>query len=260
MFNMPETNVIFNVVNQMKKIVLVAVALYVTVSGFAQNTADVGIWGGTSTYIGDMQELTPFQSFRPNIGAIFRYNFNQRVGMRAQFITGNFSAEGLVEEEPWSYSKSVQELSLQVEINFLRYRLGDRKTPFSPYILGGVGVMYFPYELDPALLFPINPGHNKGTNVTNESVVALSMPFGFGLKTHIGDRFGIGIEYLMRKHFVDKLDNLDDPGAYINEQGIEYMYNDFWHNNDWSGYLGVYITYKINLGNAACPAYDSIRR
>jgi hypothetical protein len=55
MINMPETNVIINVGSQMKKIVLVAVALYVTVSGFAQKTADIGIWGGTSTYIGDMQ-------------------------------------------------------------------------------------------------------------------------------------------------------------------------------------------------------------
>jgi len=59
-------------------------------------------------------------------------------------------------------------------------------------------------------------------------------------------------------HFVDKLDNLDDPLAYINDEGKETVYSDFWHNNDWSGYLGVHLTYKIYLGKEACPAYDKI--
>ncbi len=257
---MPETNVKINVVSQMKRIVLVAIAVLLTVSGFAQKTADIGIWGGTSTYIGDVKELTPFQSFRPNFGAFFRYNFNPRVGLRTQFLTGKFSAEGIVQDQPWSFDKSVQDLSLQVEINFLKYRQGNKKTPFTPYILGGIGVMYFPYEMDPALLYPINPNHNKGTAVIDKSVVALSMPFGFGIKTHIGEKFGIGVEYLLRKQFVDKLDNLDDPAAYINEQGNEFVYSDFWHNNDWSGYLGVHITYKVYLGKEACPAYESINR
>lgn len=258
---MPETNVIINnFVSQMKRIVLVAAAVLITVSGFAQKTADIGIWGGTSTYIGDIKEITPFQSFNPNFGAFFRYNFNPRVGLRAMFLTGNFKADGLVQNQSWSFDKGVQDLSVQVEINFLKYRVGEKKTPFSPYILGGLGVMYFPYDLDPALIYAINPDQNKGLAVTKESVVALSLPFGFGVKTHIGERFGVGVEYLMRKHFVDKLDNLDDPFAFINDTGEEHVYNDFVHNNDWSGYLGVHLTYRIYLGKEACPAYDSIYR
>jgi hypothetical protein len=242
----------------MKKIVLVAAAVLITVSGFTQKTADIGIWGGTSAYIGDIREVPPFQSFKPNFGAFFRYNFNPRVGVRAMFLTGSFAADGMVEELPWSFEKSLQDLSLQVEINFLKYRLGENKTPFSPYILGGIGVMYFPYEMDPAVIYTINPDHNKGTAVIDESVIALSLPFGFGVKTHLNERLGIGIEYLMRKHFVDKLDNLDDPNAFINNLGEEIVYSDFVHNNDWSGYLGVHITYKIYLGKKACPAYDSL--
>lgn len=244
----------------MKKIVLVITTVFFVVSGFAQNTADVGIWLGTSNYIGDVKGVPPFQAFKPNFGAFFRYNFNPRVGMRAMFLTGKIGADGTIEEVPWSFDKSVQDLSLQVEINFLKYRIGDRNTPFTPYILGGIGVMYFPYNLDPALIVPFNPDHNKGVAVIDESVVALSLPFGFGVKTHVGERLGIGIEYLMRKHFLDKLDNLDDPLAYVNDRGEHIVYNDFFHNNDWSGYLGVHLTYKIYLGKEACPAYDSIYR
>lgn len=242
----------------MRKVVLLFLAVFLSVSGFTQKTADIGIWGGTSTYIGDIQNVPPVQAFNPNFGAFFRYNFNPRISLRTQFITGKFAANGTIEETPWNFEKNVQDLSLMVEINYLKYWVGERKTPFSPYILGGVGVMYFPYDLDPALIAVFNPDHNKGLAVTEESVVALSVPFGFGLKTHIGKKFGVGIEYLMRKSFVDKLDNLDDPRALITDKGEEIIYNDFLHNNDWSGYIGIHFTYKLNLGNVPCPAYESI--
>lgn len=249
---MPEMIVILNsLVYQMKKIVFVVTALLITVSGFAQKTADIGIWGGTSAYYGDMDGVAPFQSFKPNFGALFRYNFNPRVAMRAMFLTGRFASDGEFQEVPWSFSKSVQDLSLQVEINYLKYRLGEKKTPFSPYILVGIGMTYFPYQLESDALA-------KGSPEFDESVTSLTVPFGFGIKTHIGERFGIGVEYLMRKMFVDKLDNLDDPLTYV--ESMDYVtnsYTDFLHNNDWSGYLGVHLTYKIYLGKEACPAYDS---
>ncbi len=247
----------------MRKIFLVTAIFFIAVSGFAQKTADIGIWGGASTYIGDLKDVVPFQSFNPNFGAFFRYNFNPRVGLRAMFLTGNFSAEGKIEEETWDFEKNVQDLSLQVEINFLKYRIGEKNTPFSPYIMGGVGVMFFPYELgsdELALYNLFNTMNNKGGITIDENVVALSLPFGMGIKTHIGKRLGIGVECLMRKHFVDKLDNLDDPLAFINSAGEETVYNDFLHNNDWSGYLGVNLTYKIYLGKEVCPAYDKIYR
>jgi opacity protein-like surface antigen len=241
----------------MKKIVFVVAALLITVSVFAQETADIGIWGGTSTYYGDVAGVPPFQSFKPNFGAYFRYNFNPRVGLRAMFLTGRIAADGNYQEVPWSFSKNVQDLSLQVEINYLKYRMGEKKTPFSPYILGGIGIAYFPYHLDPAVIYAFNPDQNKGTAMVDESVTALTLPFGFGVKTHFGERFGIGVEYLMRKMFVDKLDNLDDPLAYIDDKGFTHTFSDFLHNNDWSGYFGVHLTYKMYLGKEACPAYDS---
>ncbi|HKI88402.1 MAG TPA: DUF6089 family protein, partial [Draconibacterium sp.] len=149
----------------MKKILFVVAAMLITVSVFAQKTADIGIWGGTSTYYGDMEGVPPFQSFKPNFGALFRYNFNPRVAMRAMFLTGRFAADGNYQEVPWSFSKNVQDISVQVEINYLKYRLGDKGTPLSPYILGGIGVTYFPYHQDPALIYTFNPDHNKGMAV-----------------------------------------------------------------------------------------------
>ena len=247
----------------MKKILLVFAAVWITVSGNAQITADIGVWGGTGIGIGDMDNNNPVSPLNPNFGAYFRYNFNGRVGLRAMFLTGNFSDEGEIEGEYWEFEKRVQDFSLQIEINFLKYILGVDKTPFTTYVTAGIGVAFLPYDLDTtgiATIAKFNPLHNKGSYPIQESVITPTFPFGIGFKYSLGQRLGIGIEYQMRKLFSDKLDNLDDPLAYKtiidgNEEVITY--SDKIHNNDWTGYLGIHLTYKIYMGKKACPAYES---
>jgi hypothetical protein len=249
----------------MRKIVLVFMAVVLTVSGFAQKTADIGIWGGTSTYWGDIERASPMQAFNLNFGAFFRYNFNARVALRTSFLTGSFFAEGFVEDEPFSFRKNAQDVSVMVEINYLKYILGEKKTPFTPYILGGVGVMYYPYrfeEDDLVMLGQFNPRHpllQNGVPI-KESVMTPVIPFGFGIKFSVGERLGIGAEYQLRKVFDDKLDDMDDPLAFtqVNDEGVNetVKYSDFWRKNDWPGYLGVFLTYKIFMEEKACPAYD----
>ncbi len=248
-----------NSIRQMKKLLLVFLTGWITVSGFAQKTADIGIWGGTSNYFGDMSEAPPFQTFNLNFGAYFRYNFNARVSARAMFLTGNFKQQGEIEGTPWTFDKSVQDLSLQVEINYLKYILGEKKTPFSSYVTAGIGMAYFPYEVLYSSIAQFNPDHPDVLNTKdyNESEIAPTIPFGIGFKYNIGRRLGVGIEYQMRKIFSDKLDNLDDPLSYYNPQGELIKYTSAIHNNDWSGYLGVHLTYMIYIGKSACPVYDS---
>jgi len=245
----------------MKKILLVFAAVWITVSGNAQVTADIGIWGGSSVYFGDIDEANPIQPLNLNYGGYFRYNFNARVGLRAMFLSGTFADEGVIEGVETSFTKSVQDFSLQIEINYLKYILGERKTPYSSYVTAGIGVAYFPYDMDPTFIAGFNPQHNKGNAIISESVISTTIPFGIGFKYSIGQRVGVGIEYQMRKLFSDKLDNLDDPLAYevINTDGSkeEVTYTDMIHNNDWSGYLGIHLTYKIYIGKKACPAYES---
>jgi hypothetical protein len=239
----------------MRKIVLVFATVFITVSGFAQKSADIGIWGGSSTYLGDIKEALPLQSLNLNFGAYFRYNFNSRVGLRTQFLTGSFAADGTVENEPVIFEKKAQDVSAMAEINFLKYVLGEKKTPFTPYIMAGVGVMYFPFNMDLDAMLAINPGYVVPAN-TNESVVAFTVPFGFGVKFTLGPRLGIGAEYQMRKLFSDKIDNVHDPLSFINSAGETIKYTTLGHNNDWPGYLGIHIAYKLYLNQRDCPAYD----
>jgi len=251
-----------NSIRQMKKLLLVFLTVWITVSGFAQKTADIGIWGGTSNYFGDMSEAPPFQTFNLNFGGYFRYNFNARVSARAMFLTGSFKQQGEIEGTPWTFDKSVQDLSLQVEINYLKYILGEKKTPFSSYVTVGVGMVYFPFEVLSSSIAQFNPEHPdvKKPKDYNESEIAPTIPFGIGIKYNIGRRLGVGLEYQLRKIFSDRLDNLDDPLSHYNPQGELIKYTSAIHNNDWSGYLGVHFTYMIYIGKSACPVYDSKKK
>ncbi|HNX78832.1 MAG TPA: DUF6089 family protein [Prolixibacteraceae bacterium] len=240
----------------MRKFILGLTGIILSVSGFSQITADIGIWGGWSGYMGDIEEVTLTQSSFPLLGALYRQNFNQRVSARAMFLTGPIAAEGTIRNAPWSFDKHVSDLSLQLEINYLRYMLGNRRYAFTSYVTAGIGTQFFGYELDPARLSTFNPNHNKGVDQVSSSVIAATFPFGFGFKFNAGKRMGIGIEYQMRKLFNDKLDDLDDPLANINALGDEIRYSGFFHNTDWTGFLGVHLTYSIYLGAKDCPAYD----
>lgn len=118
--------------------------------------------------------------------------------------------------------------------------------------------MYFPYNFDPIKMAQINANY-PATSI-EQSVIAATIPFGFGIKVSVGERLGVGAEFQMRKLLNDKFDDLDDPLSFetINSAGDTetIKYTDFLHNNDWPGYLGIHVTYKINLDTRACPAYD----
>jgi hypothetical protein len=243
----------------MRKIFLWLTGVFLSFSGISQVTADIGIWGGWSGYMGDIEENTLTQSSFPLIGAFYRHNLNQRVSVRAMFLTGTVAAKGTIQNMPWSFEKRIGDLSLQCEINYFRYMLGNKRYPFTSYITGGIGAAFFPYELDPTLLNGFNPAHTKGNEKIDRSVFSPTLPFGFGFKFNAGKRLGIGIEYQMRKIFSDKLDNLDDPLAQFNRSGGKVTYTNFFHNNDWTGFLGFHLTYSIYLGAQVCPAYDKKR-
>jgi len=247
------------ILHLMRKIVLFITGIFLSCSGFSQVTADVGIWGGGSGYIGDLEENTITQISVPFLGAFFRYNFNQRVGARLQIMTGPTGARGPIQNYDWTFNKSISELTLQAEINYLKYMLGNKKASFSPFVTAGLGIMYFNYDRRPGEISMFNQQHILGPAEGNEAVVSTVLPFGIGFKFNLAKRLGVGIEYQMRMIFDDRLDDLDDPLAHRNQDGNIVKYSDFIHNNDWTGYLGLFLTYKIYTSSKPCPAFDSIK-
>lgn len=252
----------------MKRLLLVALSIVLLqVAQAQQKTADIGLWGGLGTYSGDMTSVETKSSLGPAGGIFLRYNFNPRYAIRSTVMLENIKATGEFESAPWpsdttSLSKSVIDLSAMFEFNFFKYIIGSKKHSITTYLVGGLGVSFYPYNFDPVALY--NAGAFVDPNevaMSKSNVAALNMPFGFGFKFNIGKRWSVGMETLFRKYFDDRLDDLDDPRAFIDldpTTGVSTGYTSSLHNNDWTYHLGVHVCYRFYQGGKKCPAYDNI--
>jgi hypothetical protein len=238
-------------------VIVFSILVFGTVS--AQNTADIGIWGGVGSYTGDMTHVDNASSLNPNVGLFFRYNFNSRIGLRTSAILGTIGAEGEYEGKPWDFNKFVTDVSVMGEFNFFRYIIGSKRYSWTTYLLGGVGGSIYPYNFDPVELQGV--GAYVDPDGENYTVIGLNVPVGFGFKFNVGERMGIGVEAVLRKYFNDKMDDLDDPRKFNNPATTNpdgQGYNDFLHNNDFTIHFGVHLTYRFFQGNRECPVYENV--
>ncbi|MDP2335835.1 MAG: DUF6089 family protein [Bacteroidota bacterium] len=219
----------------MKQFLVVFLIGFLAVEAFAQQSVDVGLFGGAGAYFGDMTKIDFQKSVNPAYGGFVRYNFNPRYALRFNVINGTIGAkDGEFQSVPWSFNKNVLDISLQFEFNYLKYIVGEKESPFSSYLFAGIGMQTYNYELKTSDL---------------AAIVHPTIPFGIGFKVNLSKRLGIGIEGGLRKSFSDKLDNLDDPLSYTNSDGVLIKYTDQMHNNDWTAYMGVHLVYKLIYGN-----------
>lgn len=98
------------IVKHKKNLLLICIAVLLAVTGFAQRTADIGIWGGKSMYFGDMNETAPLQSFHLNLGAYYRYNFDSRVSIRTMILSGKVSEDAFIEGVQWDFDKNIVDI------------------------------------------------------------------------------------------------------------------------------------------------------
>jgi len=217
----------------MKRLLVIFLSGFLSVAALGQESVDIGIFGGGGTYFGDMTKINFQQSVNPAYGGFLRYNFNPRYALRFFVLNGTIGADGEFESEPWDFDKNVLDVSLQFEFNYLKYIVGDKVTPWSTFIYGGLGMQTYKYFI-------------KGIE---GSEIIPTIPFGLGFKYNLSRRWGIALEGGLRKSFSDKLDDLNDPLSYTNSENMKIKYTDLWHNNDWTAYAGVHLVYKLIYGN-----------
>lgn len=260
-------------------VIIFSILSFYSISAQNNKTADIGLWGGIGSYIGDMTHVDKASSLNPNFGLYFRYNFNSRLSLRTQAVLGTIGAKGNFEEVPYEFNKFLTDVSMMGEFNFSRYIMGSKKYNKTAYLLGGVGVSLFNYEYDPVklapLLFYLNPAElgkvpgdvrNSLSIARTESVMGLNIPVGFGFKFNIGPRWGLGVEAIIRKYLNDKIDDLDDPRKFYTSQtnldgevsGQWNGYNNTFLNNDYTLHFGIHLTYRFYRGNSECPVYENI--
>jgi len=285
----------------MKKLAIVLAIMGISFYGFSQHTADLGVQLSGATYWGDIEKVDYSKSVTPVVGILGRWNFNKRLSIRGQLLTGNLKANGMFSDaniaqsgtrspnnpesfardttHSFNFNRSIQTVEAILEFNFRNYKMGNlKKERFSPFVSLGVGGFYSraprvgTFILDPgptvpagALYYPYYLDALSLKKTNNTDALSFIIPVGMGLKFNITKKLGGVIELIVRKTFVDNIDNLDDPKRFQNPDPTMSTYpNKFakntWSNNDWYATLSVSVLYQLWSSKGNCSIYDKIKK
>ena len=195
---------------------------------------DAGGGIGMTGYLGDANTSNLWSHPSWDLELLFRYLPNTRWAFKTNFYVGGLSGNTADMEnvyptdESYKFTTTFYEIGEMAEFNFFSYGIGEtyRKLKrFTPYITAGLGLTLW--------------------TVGGETGAAFCLPFGFGVKYKINKRLNLGLEFLMKKTFTDRLDGsfLDDP------TGIK---SSFMKNTDWYSTLTVTLSYEFSKRCATC--------
>ena len=223
-------------------IVLCFVSFFTAINTNAQNSikqeGEFGIGLGAGHYFGDLNTRAWLNRPKAAATIFFRKNFSNYIALR---IGASFAQLGYSDQyntknyyqytRNLSFNSKVWELSLQGDFNFFRFMPGEPDFRFTPYITFGVGIFsYDPYAYlnnEKIFLRPLGT-EGQGSSLYPErkqySSMAISVPFGGGIKYALNERINIGFEVLHRFTNTDYLDDVSktyvDPAVFpLNPDG-----------------------------------------
>lgn len=217
----------------MRKTVLFIVLLSGSLTVFSQRSADYGVSGGITTYLGEVNQTNLLYNPNPALSLFYRYNLNPRQALRANLLGSRVSASDLdfnnaiQQARAHSFSGLFGELGFTYEFNFFPYStVKGRTVDYTPYIAAGAALSF---------------------NNTVGFKLFPSIPFSAGFKLNVAQHVGLEFEYGFRKTFYDNFDGLSDM---VDPDDLTWT-----HNNDWYSFMGVSITWKMYNKLAGCPAF-----
>ncbi|MBK8309740.1 MAG: outer membrane beta-barrel protein [Chitinophagaceae bacterium] len=214
----------------MKKIIGNILALAVLICSCSQLKAqesvvqegEFGIGLGSGHYFGDLNTRASLNRPKMAASVFFRKNLGNYIAVR---LGASYAQLGYSDKyndfnkqmftRNLSFNSNVWELSLQGDFNFFRFMPGEPDYSFTPYMTFGAGIFtYDPYAYlrdEKILLRPLNTEGQGSTLYPDRkpySSMAISIPFGGGIKYAFNDRINIGFEVLYRFTNTDYLDDV----------------------------------------------------
>ncbi len=271
----------------MQKLALILSVLLVMSLGLKAQYLEVGVQGGGTYYLGDINPGTHFGGTKPAFGFLARYNPSTRWALRANFLFGKVGASDLdyeaVGNRNLNFESDITEISFIAELNFFRYFTGSLKDYFSPFIFGGIGMFtYSPKAEYNGTLYELQPLRTEGQGSKEYpdreaySLNGMMIPFGLGVKFSLTERICVAAEWGMRKTFTDYLDDVSQT-YYLDAETTEFIdiaeiLSDPTKNHttgmqrgdaaykDWYAFAGLTITYKIDLSpRTTCNDFENIK-
>lgn len=195
---------------------------------------DIGAGFGMTGYLGDANSANLFQNPGWDAEILFRYILNPRINFKTNFYIGGLRGDSsqmdnvFPDNGSFKFSTTFYELGEMLEFHFFNYGMGEtyrRLKRWTPYITAGLGLTAW--------------------SVDSKAGAAFTIPLGIGFKFKPALRWNLGLEFLMKKTFSDKLDGaaLSDP------LGIK---SGFMKNTDWYSTVTLTISYEFSKRCAVC--------
>ena len=209
----------------MKRVFLILFAMSVG-AGVKAQSSEIGLCGGVSFYMGDLNPKGVFSGSRPAGGVLYRYNINPRLAFKANVLFGSLEASDAKMSgdlaRNLSFRSPLSEISAQMELNFMRLYNERGMNPFTPYLFAGVAIFSFNpqaemnnnwYDLQTL------GTEGQGLNVQDPetgimydkkryALTGFSIPFGIGMRVNFLKYYCIGLEWGFRKTFTDYIDDV----------------------------------------------------
>lgn len=257
----------------MFKKILIFFLFVSTYYGFSQTKKrhfrqpEVGIFGGASYYIGDINPRGHFLFSKPAAGVFFRYATSYRYAFRFGFNYGSVGASDSKSkdadqlERNLSFRSDIYDLHAIAEFNFVDYRIGHNKHYFTMFIFAGIGGYYFNPQTDLGKGYVSLSGlKTEGQNKAYPRY-QINLPFGVGFKWNITDIFGLGVEWGPRKLFTDYLDDVSSAypksgaGVYSSTGSPGFMRGNP-RTKDWYFFYGMTLTMRLPKGKGECHGME----
>lgn len=198
----------------MKPLVLHILLLSCIQSAFGQtpySSWEMGAFGGESYYLGELNQQH-FTTFNPAFGPFIRYNYDQRLSVRTGLTIGTLSGDdeksnnSFNNARNFSFVNQIIEASVIGEFNFFSFSALDAKSyVVTPYFF--LGLAYANHN--PKAEF-------NGIQISTVGLASegnqykrhlFTLPMGMGIKWRL-NRFGLGIQWGIRKTYTDYLDDV----------------------------------------------------
>jgi len=203
----------------MPKFVSFLLLIFISFSLHAQ-TWEVGIDGGGSAYMGDLNPKNPVKLSGISLGAFVQRNFDGYLSAKLNYNFGQISGADNTSTNPQlrqrnlSFTTQLNELSLIGEFNFMKYIPEAGQNVWTPFVYLGVGVVgYNPQATYGGRTYDLRPLTTEGESKPY-SKLARTFPYGVGVKYNISGKLSLIGDIGYRNPSTDYLD--DVSGNYAN--------------------------------------------
>lgn len=199
---------------------------------------DFGAGLGMTGYLGDANTSNLFQNPSWDAELFLRYIINPRLALKTNFYVGGLrgNSEQMTNVFPdnkvFKFTTTFYEIGELFEFNFFEFGIGEtyRKLKrITPYITAGLS----------ATMWSVDKSIYGG----------FTIPLGIGVKYKPSKRLNLGLEFLMKKVFSDRLDG-------VAGEDLHTIKSSFAKNTDWYSTLTFTVSYEFSKRCATCNYKD----